>query len=103
MTADVNIDAAGLLPAALSYHAYDGSFTTPPCTEGVKWYVLSEPVSVSLHQVAAFRALPFLDHEGEFVGNARPVQPLNGRLGTDVGATPPITPPSTGSAGLAGP
>ena len=93
------IEVAAFLPDDLRYWAYDGSFTTPPCTEGVKWHVLYEPVSVSLQQVAAFRALPFLSHEGEFIGNARPVQPLNGRLAPESIAG--VTPPATGSAGLA--
>jgi carbonic anhydrase len=96
VSADGSIEGDDLLPESLSYYAYDGSFTTPPCTEGVKWHVLSEPIEASLVQIAEFRSLEFLSHEGEFVGNARPVQPLNGRLGT-----PAITPPSTGNAGLA--
>jgi carbonic anhydrase len=102
--ADAEINAADLLPDDLSFWTYDGSFTTPPCTEGVKWHVLYEPITVSLQQVAAFRSLDFLHHDGEFAGNARPVQPLNGRLGadaTDDVDMPAITPPSTGSAGLA--
>jgi carbonic anhydrase len=99
------INGASLLPDDLTYWAYDGSFTTPPCTEGVKWHVLYEPISVSLHQIAAFRALEFLHHDGQFLGNARPVQPLNGRLAApaapeDETEDPTITPPSTGSAGL---
>jgi len=102
--AEAEINGDDLLPDDLSYWAYDGSFTTPSCTEGVKWHVLYEPITVSLQQVAAFHSLEFLHHDGEFVGNARPVQPLNGRLGAEAtqhGDTPPITPPSTGSAGLA--
>jgi carbonic anhydrase len=101
--ADAEINGEDLLPDDRSYWAYDGSFTTPPCTEGVKWHVLYEPVTVSLQQVAAFRSLEFLHHDGEFVGNARPVQPLNGRLGVEEpgsGGTPTIKPPSTGNAGL---
>ncbi len=68
---DQTVNAADLLPAGRSYSAYDGSLTTPPCSEGVKWHVLSEPVEVSSQQVKRFKAL--------FDGNARPVQPLNGR------------------------
>jgi carbonic anhydrase len=103
VAADAKIDAAHLLPDDLSYWAYNGSFTTPPCTEGVKWHVLYEPITVSLSQLADFRDLPFLRHDGEFVGNARPVQPLNGRLAAANKAEadqPAITPPSTGNAGL---
>ncbi len=98
---DTSITLADLLPADLAHWAYDGSFTTPPCTERVQWYVLAEPVTVSLQQAAEFRSLAFLHHEGEYVGNARPVQPLNGRHGSPESDAPVITPPSTGSAGLA--
>ena len=95
------INAADLLPPALSFWAYDGSFTTPPCTEGVRWYVLSESVEVSLQQIETFRSLPFLNHDGEFVGNARPVQPLNGRQvhGAE-GGRDGTGPTDTGNEGL---
>lgn len=66
-----NFDAAGLLPKSLAYYAFTGSLTTPPCSEGVAWHVLKEPVEISAAQVAAFQKV--------FKMNARPVQPLNGR------------------------
>jgi carbonic anhydrase len=97
------ISAADLLPGDLSHYAYEGSLTTPPCTEGVKWHVLRRPITASGEQIARFRMLPFLNHDGALIGNARPVQPLNGRLGvpgTSAGA-PEVVPPSTGTAGLA--
>ena len=65
------LNAAALLPAERSYYGYVGSLTTPPYTEGVRWFVLSEPVEVSQGQVDRFAAL--------FPMNARPIQPLNGR------------------------
>ena len=68
---DVGINARNLLPANLDYYRYDGSLTTPPCTEGVKWYVLQTPIEISEDQFRAFRKL--------FPVNARPVQPLNQR------------------------
>ena len=74
-----------------------GSFTTPPCTEGVKWSP-PHPIEVSGGQIAAFRSLEFLNHDGEFIGNARPVQPLNGRLGATP-SSPRITAPNTGDGG----
>ena len=52
------------------YH-YDGSLTTPPCSEGVKWYVRKTPTQLSKDQIAAFTAV--YDH------NNRPVQALNER------------------------
>jgi len=65
----VNVD--DLLPAERSYVAYDGSLTTPACTEGVNWHVLATPVELSADQLAAFRAI----HDG----TNRPVQPMNER------------------------
>jgi carbonic anhydrase len=67
----LQIDVQDLLPGDLSCYVYDGSLTTPPCTEGVKWYVLSQPVELSAAQLEAFRKL--------YKGTYRPVQPLNGR------------------------
>jgi carbonic anhydrase len=69
--AGVRVDAAALLPADQTYWRWDGSLTTPPCTEGVKWFMLTAPVELSPNQIAAFKAL--------YTGNARPVQPMNGR------------------------
>ena len=54
------------------YFRYNGSLTTPPCTEGVRWIVLRTPVTVSKPQVDALQAV--LEH-----ANNRPVQPLNAR------------------------
>ncbi len=54
-----------------STYRYNGSLTTPPCSEGVKWIVLTTPVEMSESQIAAFKAIIY--------GNNRPVQPLNGR------------------------
>ena len=65
------LDASGLLPADRSYYRFQGSLTTPPCSEEVAWYVLKQPVEASRAQLSAFRKL--------YPMNARPVQPLNGR------------------------
>ncbi|MDE2428855.1 MAG: carbonic anhydrase family protein [Burkholderiales bacterium] len=62
---------ADLLPAKQTYYAFNGSLTTPPCTEGVVWRVLKQPVELSRAQLAKFKKL--------YPMNARPVQPLNGR------------------------
>jgi len=66
-----SFNAADLLPAERGYFRYVGSLTTPPCSEGVRWQVLKQPVEVSKAQVAAFRKL--------YSMNARPVQPSNDR------------------------
>lgn len=67
----LSLDLATLLPGKLGYYAYDGSLTTPPCSEGVHWMVLKEPVKLGDQQIKAFRRM--------FSANARPIQPLNGR------------------------
>jgi len=68
-----NLDAAKLLPGKRSYYTFPGSLTTPTpdCNENVKWLVMTEPMTVSKEQIAAFAAL--------FPNNARPTQDLNGR------------------------
>lgn len=66
------IDLQQLLPEDRRYVTYMGSLTTPPCTEGVLWMVMKTPVKVSTQQIAIFSRL--------YPMNARPVQPLSGRL-----------------------
>ena len=68
---DTQFSPADLLPVERGYFKFTGSLTTPPCSEGVQWMVLKQPVEVSKAQIAAFRRL--------YPMNARPVQPLNGR------------------------
>lgn len=70
--ANQTLDLAQLLPTKQQYYSYQGSLTTPPCSEGVAWLVLKQPVTISKQQHAAFQAL--------FPANARPTQPLNGRV-----------------------
>jgi carbonic anhydrase len=65
------IDIDELLPSVDRYYHYNGSLTTPPCSEGVSWFVLAEPVSLSAAQIKAFTAI--INH------NNRPIQALNGR------------------------
>lgn len=62
---------AALLPGSLQYFAYAGSLTTPPCSEGVRWNVLQESISMSPEQIAVFA--------GAHGITDRPVQPLNDR------------------------
>jgi carbonic anhydrase len=71
--AEILIDPNLLVPATRSYFHYQGSLTTPPCSEGVRWFVLKEPLQASAEQIKRFTAL--------FAGGtARPVQPLNSRF-----------------------
>jgi carbonic anhydrase len=65
------VNAASLLPAVQTTYRYTGSLTTPPCTEGVQWYVMTTPVQMSADQIATFTKI--------VEGNNRPLQPLNGR------------------------
>ena len=67
-----SIDPNALLPKDQAIYRYNGSLTTPPCSEGVQWHVLATPVTASKKQIEAIRKL-----EGM---NARPVQKLNDRL-----------------------
>ena len=66
---DVTFNPANLLPKELDFWSYEGSLTTPPCTEGVRFFILRTPVNISKEQVNAF----------PFKLNARPVQPQNNR------------------------
>ncbi len=66
------VDLNALLPATRNYYTYMGSLTTPPCTEGVRWLVMKEPVKVSADQIGIFSRL--------YRNNARPIQPTRGRL-----------------------
>jgi carbonic anhydrase len=68
---DLLINASNLLPRKKSYFSYMGSLTTPPCSEGVSWNLLLEPITVSKEQVETFAKIYQVD--------ARPLQPINGR------------------------
>ena len=61
-----------LLPKDKKYYRFDGSLTTPPCSEGVRWFVMKEYPSVSKKEVEEF--LHIMHHP-----NNRPVQPANAR------------------------
>ncbi len=68
---NVTVDVNSLLPANTTTYRYDGSLTTPPCSEGVKWIIMTTPIQLSTEQIGAFQSI--------IKGNNRPVQPLNGR------------------------
>ena len=67
------IDYNELIEERAEYFLYNGSLTTPPCTEGVKWIVLKRPVIASPEQIQHYHDLLGFD-------NNRPIQPLNSRL-----------------------
>jgi carbonic anhydrase len=64
--ADPAIDPEGLLPTQRTYYHYEGSLTTPPCSETVGWIVLTEPIEVDEDDVARFAKL--------YPMNSRPVR-----------------------------
>jgi carbonic anhydrase len=70
-----SVDLAGLLPKDQRYYQFMGSLTTPPCTEDVLWLVLKQPISISHEQQRLFAQ--------QFPNNARPPQPINGRVVRD--------------------
>jgi len=67
----VTINVNDLLPPDRGYYTFPGSLTTPPCSEGVAWYVLKEASHLSEEQTRAFAKI--------YPHNARPIQPLHGR------------------------
>ncbi len=66
------IDLSELLPSERGYYTYMGSLTTPPCSEGVLWVVMKQPVQLSSAQIDIFSRL--------YPMNARPIQQASGRL-----------------------
>ncbi len=69
---DTSLSVADLLPQDRAYTHFNGSLTTPPCSEGVNWFVVKEPVEASAEQIARISAI--------IGNNARPVQKLNNRF-----------------------
>jgi carbonic anhydrase len=65
------VSAGGLLPADRGYWTYMGSLSTPPCTEGVRWFVFEQDLSLSRDQLRVFAAL--------FRVNSRGLQEAHGR------------------------
>jgi len=67
-----HLTATDLLPSQRSFSHFKGSLTTPPCSEGVNWYVMDKPIELSQAQIKKFAKV--IGH------NARPVQSLNDRF-----------------------
>ena len=69
----VKVSASALLPDNKDYYRFNGSLTTPPCTEGVWWLVMKDSISASAGQLKKFT---------EAIGhpNNRPIQPTNARM-----------------------
>jgi carbonic anhydrase len=69
---ETSLDLSRLLPENRAYWTYMGSLTTPPCTEGVLWMVLKQPLQLGAEQLAILGRV--------LRANARPLQPGHGRL-----------------------
>lgn len=66
------INVASMLPKNMDYYRFNGSLTTPPCSEGVWWLVAKKPARISQAQVDQFtKTIGF--------ANNRPIQPVNAR------------------------
>ena len=68
---DDMVNAGGFLPPDRGYWTYTGSLTVPPCTEGVRWYILQQQMPLSREQLRAYATL--------FPVSSRPLQDLHGR------------------------
>jgi carbonic anhydrase len=71
LAARLPLELNALLPADRRYFTYMGSLTTPPCSEGVQWIVMREPVTASIEQIDLFARM--------YPMNARPLQASAGR------------------------
>ena len=68
---NLDLDMNDLRPLPQHYYRYEGSLTTPPCSEGVQWIVMANKRHVSAKQMATVVAL--------LHNNNRPVQALGDR------------------------
>lgn len=69
---EVDFSIEKLLPKTSTFYNFNGSLTTPPCSENVQWFVMEQPLELSRKQLDEFKHyMP--------ISNARPVQPLHNR------------------------
>lgn len=71
--ANILVNGRDLMPDDKSYFRYMGSLTTPPCSEGVSWYIYKQPLQASKEQIDLIKGV---------IGgpNARPLQSRGKRL-----------------------
>ena len=67
----LTLTADELFPENRDYYRFNGSLTTPPCSEGVRWFIFKEPVEISNEQLKIFEKI--------MGKNNRPTQPINAR------------------------
>ncbi|MGO9597491.1 MAG: carbonic anhydrase family protein [Isosphaeraceae bacterium] len=75
------IDFAGLLPKSTRGWFYQGSLTTPPLSQPVNWFVYATPITLDAKQLAEYQTVA---SGSGFLPNARPVQPLDGRIVNEI-------------------
>ncbi|KAJ8954042.1 hypothetical protein NQ318_004343 [Aromia moschata] len=84
----IPLNPANFFPYDTSYYTYQGSLTTPPCSECVIWIVFKEPMEISHDQLAAFRTIksycrqdvcPGDEFDGCVKTNCRPTVPIGKR------------------------
>jgi carbonic anhydrase len=69
---DAPLDPSVFLPQSHGFYRYEGSLTTPPCSEVVDWTVFGHTIQVAQADIDSFKAI--------FPMNARPLQPINRRF-----------------------
>jgi carbonic anhydrase len=70
----LNFEPLSALLNKSSIYFYHGGLTTPPCTEGVKFSIIQEPMRISIQEYLAIKT-PY---------NARPVQLNNYKPGSEI-------------------
>ncbi len=66
-----SINLIDAFPSDKKYYTYTGSLTTPPCSQGIDWIIIKEPMEISSEQIKKFSDI--------HPDNSRPTQPLNNR------------------------
>ena len=66
------VSVSGLLPGSREYYRFNGSLTTPPCSEGVLWLVMKQPITIAKEQIKQFTDVMNQPTN-------RPVQSINAR------------------------
>lgn len=72
VVASEQVSVLTLLPKSHGYFRYSGSLTASPCTEGVDWIVMKQPVELSASQLALYKS--------KFADNIRGPRALNQRV-----------------------
>lgn len=73
-----DLDLSGLIPSDIGsrgYYAYEGSLTTPPCTNIVRWHVMNARQTIGVNQIAQFRALMMDSSNKTLAPNYRETMP----------------------------